>query len=202
MSEAVRRFQTRMNANGFPAGGVDGVTGPATRRACLQFQRAWAGGLIRGHPRLLARDGIPGPYTLAAASFLPRLSPNFKTSEFRCKHARGLPHCGNACYIARELIIALEALRARYGGPVRVASGYRCPVHNRNVGGASRSVHTYVAPSLGAAADILDQRWMVKQIQAVGVFSGIGYKGSNGRVTHVDVRAAFGLRPAVWRYSS
>jgi len=43
----------------------------------------------------------------------------------------------------------LDPLREKYGKPIRVNSGYRCPKHNLAVGGASRSQHL-----LGEAADI------------------------------------------------
>ena len=43
----------------------------------------------------------------------------------------------------------LDPLRARWGAPITVTSGYRCPVVNRAVGGAANSQHMR-----GEAADI------------------------------------------------
>lgn len=43
----------------------------------------------------------------------------------------------------------LDPLRERYGKPIRVSSGYRCPALNRSVNGATSSQHR-----LGEAADI------------------------------------------------
>lgn len=43
----------------------------------------------------------------------------------------------------------LEPLRVRYGKPIIVTSGYRCPTLNKLIGGAKNSDHMY-----GAAADI------------------------------------------------
>lgn len=43
----------------------------------------------------------------------------------------------------------LDPLREKWGAPIRVSSGYRCPALNRAVGGASGSQHTK-----GEAADI------------------------------------------------
>ena len=43
----------------------------------------------------------------------------------------------------------LDPLRAAYGMPIKVSSGYRCPVLNKAVGGSSSSVH-----QLGLAADL------------------------------------------------
>lgn len=43
----------------------------------------------------------------------------------------------------------LDPLRAAYGMPIRVSSGYRCPELNRAVGGVTTSVH-----QIGYAADL------------------------------------------------
>lgn len=43
----------------------------------------------------------------------------------------------------------LEPMRAAYGMPIKVSSGYRCPELNRAVGGAATSVH-----QIGYAADL------------------------------------------------
>jgi len=43
----------------------------------------------------------------------------------------------------------LDPLRAAYGMPIRVSSGYRCPALNKAVGGVSNSAH-----QLGYAADL------------------------------------------------
>lgn len=101
------------------------------------------------------------------------LSPHFSAREFRCKH------CGVA-KVDRVLIQRLERLRAIVGRPLYVVSGYRCPVHNRNVRGASRSQHLY-----GRAADLRAGYATVEEAQRAG-FTGIGF--SNGWAVHVDVR--------------
>ena len=49
----------------------------------------------------------------------------------------------------RLLALRLERIRALYGKPVRIHSGYRCKEHNHKVGGAKQSQHL-----LGKAADI------------------------------------------------
>lgn len=43
----------------------------------------------------------------------------------------------------------LEPLRAAYGAPIRVSSGFRCPALNKAIGGAATSVHM-----IGYAADL------------------------------------------------
>lgn len=76
-----------------------------------------------------------------------RLSPNFIEQEFACHH------CGACIEIDQKLLDVLETLRAGLGvlDPVAVVimSGYRCPAHNKAVGGAPNSQHMY-----GTAADI------------------------------------------------
>ena len=43
----------------------------------------------------------------------------------------------------------LDPLRAAYGMPIKVSSGYRCPELNKAIGGAATSVH-----QIGYAADL------------------------------------------------
>lgn len=44
----------------------------------------------------------------------------------------------------------LDPVRERYGKPIKVNSGFRCPIHNRTVGGVPNSQHVK-----GEAADII-----------------------------------------------
>lgn len=111
-----------------------------------------------------------------------RLSPHFVEREFACKH------CG-AARVSPHLVQHLERLRAAVGRPLHVVSGYRCPTHNRAVGGASRSRHL-----MGDAADLAFGYATVAQAEAAG-FTGIGRRGPYA--VHVDVRPG---RPARWSY--
>ena len=73
-----------------------------------------------------------------------KLSEHFDKSEFACHH------CGQCAIIHPRLIELLEKLRENIGGyPLHINSGYRCPVHNANVGGVPNSQHV-----LGTAADL------------------------------------------------
>ena len=67
---------------------------------------------------------------------------NFKVGEFACK-------CGCGNEVKQELIDMLQVIRERSGIPIRVNSGYRCPIHNAKVGGVKDSQHIQ-----GVAADI------------------------------------------------
>ena len=114
------------------------------------------------------------------------LSEHFAADELAC------PCCG-ACTVSRRLLTLLEAIRAAWGGPLVVNSGYRCPPHNREVGGEPGSCHT-----TGEAADIrpadpaeADRLWrMVRELRMQGKLPLLGGLGRyRGRI-HVDVRAA------------
>jgi len=111
------------------------------------------------------------------------LSAHFSRAEFRCKH------CGHLHGPAAALVEVLERIRAITGTPLAVVSGYRCSVHNRNVGGAARSRHL-----VGDAADIPRGRATLAQARAAGAV-GVGTLGE--WATHVDVRPGL---PAHWRY--
>lgn len=109
-----------------------------------------------------------------------RLSNHFKSEEFECK-------CGECelVYPPEELIEVLEDIRSHFDKPVTIMSGYRCPTHNKNVGGAPRSKH-----KIGIAADI-----KVKGISPNEVHKYLVNKykdkygiGSYPYFTHIDVR--------------
>lgn len=73
-----------------------------------------------------------------------KISKHFDHNEFKCK-------CGQAhdFHMYDGLIYILEELRNYYESPVIITSGYRCPTHNDNVGGAKNSFHMK-----GMAADV------------------------------------------------
>jgi uncharacterized protein YcbK (DUF882 family) len=109
------------------------------------------------------------------------LSENFNSTEFSCRccgclHPDGVP---------QELIDLLESVREHYGKPVHINSGYRCPKHNKSVGGAIGSHHTN-----GTAADI----WMLGVSPAVVYYdlnqNHNGGLGKYATFTHVDVRGS------------
>lgn len=114
------------------------------------------------------------------------LSAHFSRSEFRCHH------CGKVVGPSPQLVASLERLRATVGRPIRIVSGYRCPTHNRAVGGAKASRHM-----AGDAADIDPAlRVTIGQAERAG-FTGIGYRARDRVVVHVDTR---GYR-ARWVYT-
>ena len=105
-----------------------------------------------------------------------RLTENFGLWEFQCS-------CCGQVKIHPKLVEMLQALREKVGKPVIITSGYRCPEHNKAVGGVKSSYHTR-----GMAADIKVSGVSVSQIaqlaETIG-FNGIGIYPS---FVHVDIR--------------
>ena len=84
-----------------------------------------------------------------------RLTPHFTLEEFERSATAARLHIDNR--VPAELVPniknlceqVLEPLRERFGEPIYISSGYRCPQLNRAVGGVPNSQHTR-----GEAADI------------------------------------------------
>ena len=72
------------------------------------------------------------------------LSAYFKSTEFDCKGVG----CCKETKISTELVTVLTQVRLHFG-KVLITSGYRCPVYNKKIGGATASKH-----AIGCAADI------------------------------------------------
>ena len=105
---------------------------------------------------------------------------HFHQSEFNC-HC-----CGQNIGIDINLIVFLEAIRYQYKRAIAITSGYRCPKHNKEVGGGSKSQHLY-----GRAGD-----FVVSSISASTVRKLCEKYNQNGGVgspdyknfTHADCR--------------
>lgn len=81
----------------------------------------------------------------------------FKEKEFyckcgQCKLPEGMP--------SDVLIDVLVEIREHFNAPITINSGYRCPTHNKKVGGAPKSRHTH-----GDAVDFI-----VKGVKTKDVF--------------------------------
>lgn len=104
-------------------------------------------------------------------------------------HRELMCHCG--CCRERtvnQLRYALDRLREAVGQPLELSCAYRCPEHNREVGGVENSQHV-----LGTAADILVPNGMTVDGLAdtaanLGLFDGIG-RYYDSEFVHVDVRS-------------
>ena len=113
-----------------------------------------------------------------------KLSENFSSLEFDC-HGSG---CCSETIINPKLVEYVQKIRDHFGKSITVTSGYRCPVHNKRIGGATGSRH-----SKGDAADIVVQgvtpREVAQYAESIGI-KGIGlYETSaDGYFTHIDTR--------------
>lgn len=113
-----------------------------------------------------------------------KIAKNFQYKEFDC-HGSG---CCSTTIIDEKLVEYVQQIRDHFGKPVTITSPYRCEVHNKRVGGATKSYHMQ-----GRAADIVVQgissREVAKYAESIGIL-GIGlYETSkDGYFTHIDTR--------------
>lgn len=111
-------------------------------------------------------------------------TPHFKISELCCKH------CGKGADILQPaLLAALERVRIRFGQPMRVTSGYRCALHNAEIGGAKFSAHKE-----GKAADIADSKGELAAMLTPEVCAELGiwieHPGATRGWVHITIRPA------------
>lgn len=129
------------------------------------------------------------------------LTPHFKRSELECQ-------CGCGAMLFSDVALqALEDLRIRYGKPMRISSGYRCPSHNELVS-STRSLtgpHTRYDGN-NITVDVLvfgaNLRWLTALAIMQG-WTGIGWhqKGPHEkRFLHLDRLVDCGTRPTGWSY--
>lgn len=119
----------------------------------------------------------------------------FRPDEFDCKH------CGQN-RMDDQFLIEIDELRHRYGKPLVITSGYRCPDHNAAVSSTGRTgPHT-----TGRAADIGVDRKNALAVLRIAMemgFTGIGVQQKGGaRFIHLDnlPDAAGQPRPTIWSY--
>jgi uncharacterized protein YcbK (DUF882 family) len=108
------------------------------------------------------------------------LSAHFSRKELACR-------CCGRMQIEKRLIDALQDLRRRAGVPIVIHAAYRCPAHNREVGGVPNSEHTR-----GLAADIhvpgFSLQAMYDLASQVPLFAEGGIGAYDTDFLHVDVR--------------
>ena len=113
-----------------------------------------------------------------------KLSDNFNVSEFACRGG----NCCSTVQIDDKLVEYVQKIRSHFGVPVTVNSGYRCPTHNKRIGGATNSYH-----ARGMAADIsvkgIAPKEVAKYAESIGI-KGIGLYETDrdGYFVHVDSR--------------
>lgn len=118
--------------------------------------------------------------------------PHFKRAEMRCKGS-------GECRVDPAFMDLLEAIRADYGKPMTITSGYRSPEYNAKVSfTGSAGPHT-----TGRAVDVSvrgeDAHRLLKTALAHGIMGvGVAQKGES-RFLHLDM-VETGTRPWVWSY--
>lgn len=155
---------------GYYSGNIDGIYGQQTQAAVERFQEAFGGIVVDGLAgdetdkamRHAVAYGMPEEVVkenLTAASadadkylqsdgcyHIPRgvdvqLSKNLWAHEIHCQ--------GNGCcresIISKAMVEMFQLIRDDYGDSIEIAqaggSGYRCSIHNSEVGGAYASLH-------------------------------------------------------------
>ena len=123
-----------------------------------------------------------------------QLSPHFNTSEFRCK-------CCGKIKTDTSLVDTLEKLFAALGlSRIDVVSGYRCPKHDKEVGGRGTGSHVE-----GYAADVrcyykdgtrVPSSVVALTLERMGHSSGIGYRC--GRVPDDSGNIHIDTKPRKW----
>ena len=116
-----------------------------------------------------------------------KITTHFHSSEFKCKCG-----CGKI-YIEKKLVDRLEKLFAKLNASkCIISSGYRCPKHDKNVGGNGKGQHTK-----GLACDcvyydknnkIIPSKIVICVAYDLDCFRGIAKIDKN--YTHLDIRTS------------
>lgn len=123
-------------------------------------------------------EGSANKYSLSQHGPDFSLSENFKLVEFASKDG------ADEVLVHPALIIGLEEIRAYFGRPIFITSGYRSEAHNTNVGGVPNSRHKY-----GLAADIFirDVDFQLHRIAEKAERMKFGGIGRYRKFIHIDV---------------
>jgi len=187
----VAELQRRMNAIGFEAGDVDGIFGPDTLRAVLDFQ----------HNRMMAEDGIVGPMVVAELELIARETGKMGRHEVRERvWLSSLPRsiAGQRIFVdpfCRDDREAIESWSAAMGAINHLRDGGAHPL-------LSRSEDTRPAERLRAdhaneiAADMVIG-FALPSTDVPGVYyfaSAISHSAAGARIAAV-VAAGLGIEP-------
>lgn len=120
-----------------------------------------------------------------------KLSKNFLSTEFDC-HGK---NCCTETPIHEDLVEIVQKVRDHFGVSVTVNSGYRCPVHNANVGGASKTSYHMNGQAVDIVVKNVHPVIVARYLETMDINGRIGcytYDDKGSGFVHVDVRGAIG----------
>src|SRR4030042_5039456 len=85
-----------------------------------------------------------------------KVSDHISLEEYRCRHCHKLPPSWSASGgpdVYGQFFLDFEEIREAWEKPIIIHSGYRCPEHNKAVGGEDLSAHLW-----GLALDVSPER--------------------------------------------
>ena len=118
-----------------------------------------------------------------------QLTEHFNVQEFKCKCGKNheIKIDDKLCPVLEKVMIKLGAVKGN------VFSGYRCPKHDKEVGGRGTGSHTK-----GYACDIrfydkngniINSKYVALRLEDIGHKKGIGYRcGGSANGTHIDTK--------------
>ena len=122
------------------------------------------------------------------------LSDNFDHSELVCSHCGQLPD--------NWPITNLQALRDKFGSPMKINSGYRCPLHPIEAAKGEPGAHAFGAVDVGVNGEQA-LRLVMCALDLGWAGYGIAQKGEvDSRYIHLDRmwERAHAPRPHIWSY--
>lgn len=130
-----------------------------------------------------------------------QISEHFNEDELRCR-------CGcGAMPFTDQAVVHLERLRCWVDFPMKISSGYRCPVHNAEESTTGEDGPHTIVEGDNITVDVRAKGWPALKLVAFGYllgFRGIGLKQHgphSGRFVHLDrLQTGRHPRPWVWTY--
>lgn len=115
-----------------------------------------------------------------------KLTPNFTLKEFiSVNDPDGWEFDVRVLNNLYKLANRIQVIRDLINKPIHITSGYRSPVHNKNVGGEQNSYHIK-----GMAADIVVVGMSPVQVEKLlhGWTGGLGTYTKTAEFNHIDIR--------------
>jgi hypothetical protein len=102
---------------------------------------------VVGKKKLNVFSSVVNPHLILNKILQMKLTNNFSLSEFECNCGCKMP--ADVLVNIKILAIQLQYIRDYIDRPITLTNAYRCPAHNKKVGGVPNSQHV-----TGMAADI------------------------------------------------